>query len=399
MALNGNDLEIQNMFISLRDIEIDKLEKMIGETKINPNQIILKPHFSIDSHPGGFVMLIGYSLFSTIVHNYKDIMRRSGNDWKRRQKQLYSIMTKLKENGYDLEMTPEVYNYKGVFYKYDNEHKRPLAISLYSGTFNSELAIFLLGLGSKPNNYETSNCTIIPTLKENYPLHELLYQLIKYGADVNQPYNIRGNKKTFPIDAFNAKYKGLLLPEAYKCYSKERIERVMITKELLEQGKKYVDRKEEEERIKLEAERKRQLEEERKKLEAEQKRQLEEERIKLEAERKRQFQEEERKRMEQKEVVQKPVNVISHPKIIPKQPPVPLPPKKEYHDKEAGAYLVLAMSNISFITTYGEYVPEEFSEGICKNIACLFQVIKEKMSPEILEKIKCELPENYQKLL
>ena len=153
----------------------------------------------------------------------------------------------------------------------------------------------------------------------------------------------------------------------------------MITKELLEQGKKYVDRKEEEERIKLEVERKRQLEEER---------------IKLEAERKRQIEEEEKKRMEQK-----PVTVISHPKIIPKQIPVPPSPKKEYHDKEAGAYLVLAMSNISFITTYGEYVPEEFSEGICKNIASLFQAVKEKMNPEILDKIKCELPENYQKLL
>ena len=28
-----------------------------------------------------------------------------------------------------------------------------------------------------------------------------------------------------------------------------------------------------------------------------------------------------------------------------------------------------------------------------------FQAVKEKMSPEILDKIKCELPENYQKLL
>ena len=103
--------------------------------------------------------------------------------------------------------------------------------------------------------------------------------------------------------------------------------------------------------------------------------------------------------MTQKEVVQKPVPVISHPKIIPKQQLVPLPPKKEYNDKEAGAYLVLAMSNISFITTYGEYVPEEFSEGICKNIASLFQAVKEKMSSEILDKIKCELPENYQKIV
>ena len=346
-------------------------------------------------------MLIGYSLFSTIVYNYKHIKSKSGYDWKIRQKQLYSIMTKLKENGYDLEMTPEIYNAEGEFYKYDLEHKRPLAISLYSDSFNNELIIFLLRLGSKPNNYETSNCTIIPTLKNNYPVHEILYQLIKYGADVNQPYHIRGNKKIYPIDLFKSTYKNYLSPDVYKYYSKERIERVMITKELLEQGKKYVDRKEEEEKKRqLEAERKRQLEEaERKRQleEAERKRQLEEAERKrqLEAERKRKLEEERIKKMEMKEVVQKPVNVISEPKQTPVQSPI----NKEYHDKEAGAYLVLAMSNISFITTYGEYVPEEFSEGICKNIACLFQVVKDKMNPEVLEKIKCELPENYKKLL
>ena len=69
---------------------------MVGESKINPNQIILKPHFSIDSHPGGCVMLLGYSFFplSFLTIN---IYLEEGNDLRRRQKQLYSIMTKLKE--------------------------------------------------------------------------------------------------------------------------------------------------------------------------------------------------------------------------------------------------------------------------------------------------------------
>jgi len=57
------------------------------------------------------------------------------------------------------------------------------------------------------------------------------------------------------------------------------------------------------------------------------------------------------------------------------------------------------MSNISFITIYGEYLPKEFSESMCKNIVSLFQVVKEKMTPEILEKIKSELPENYKDML
>ena len=46
-------------------------------------------------------------------------MKRSGYHWRKRQKQLHSIMTKLKEKGYNLEMTPEVYNAKGEFYNYD----------------------------------------------------------------------------------------------------------------------------------------------------------------------------------------------------------------------------------------------------------------------------------------
>ena len=135
---------------------------------------------------------------------------------------LEKFINKFKENGYDLEMTPEIYNAEGEFYKYDLEHKRPLAISLYSDSFNNELIIFLLRLGSKPNNYETSNCTIIPTLKNNYPVHEILYQLIKHGADVNQAYHIsRGNKKIYPIDLFKSTYKNYLSPDAYKYYSKE----------------------------------------------------------------------------------------------------------------------------------------------------------------------------------
>jgi hypothetical protein len=414
MALTGTDLEIHNMFAALRDLDFDKLEQLTNETSAHPNNMIYTARkYNVCCYSGGCVIMNGYSLFTNIAHNLRHIRQRTPSygdniEWNtKRWPQLKRIMIKLKEKGQDLEVMRFYYNNDGSIFRNDEEHTRALAICIdVDDNAKHQCVEFLLELGCRLDNYTTSHCTVHRAISD-YPHYELLYTLIKYGADVNQPWQNKNNWKPITLDYYNRTYKKYFdksREQAEKFYGKKITDDAFKVKKLLEQGKSHVDRIEREKREAEERERHRVAEEERKKQE--------EHELKKKAAEKAQREAEELRKNRQKEAINKTniVTVIGTGTIItkekqPVQVPVPNPEpetKPELYnnnDKEAGSYLILAMNNIMYITEYGKYLPEEFNKQMHENIAQLFATVKHKMSKEALENVKPQLPDYCHKFL